>query len=318
MLNLRSFVELYGIHRIIYNQIWIAIGSVLAALGFSLFQVPFNLVAGGAGGIAIIINYFTGFPVGILYMLLNIPLLVIGFKYLGKWHFIFSTVLSVIVFSVSADFFGYYLPGALEEFPITNDLLLNALYAGIVFGIGSGIVFRFGGTIGGTSILGRIINNKTGFPLSQSYFFTDGFIILMAGVIFGWELALLALITLFFTGFASDFMLEGVSQVRTVTIITNKPDELKHEMMHKLRRGISQWNITGGYSNNEYTMMFCTVGRSQIQDIKTIVSEINPEAFMVIGIAQQARNGHGFKLLKNPKKREKDIKLEEPEEANIS
>jgi len=311
MLRLRSIVELYGIHRIIYNQIWIAIGSVLAALGYILFQVPINLVAGGAGGVAIIVKHFTNFPVGATYFLINIPLLVIGFKYLGRWHFIFSTLLSVIVFSFSADLFSYYLPQIMSTFPITDDLLLNALYAGIVFGLGSGIIFRFGGTIGGTTILGRIINNKTGFPMSQSYFFTDGLIILVAGLIFGWEMVLLALISLFFTGFASDFVLEGVSQVRTVNIITNKPDELKHEMMYKLRRGISHWNVMGGYLNKEYTMIFCTVSRSQVQELKMIVSEVNPEAFMVIGIAQQARNGHGFKLLKSPKKKTKNIKIED-------
>ncbi len=311
MLKLRSVVELYGFHRIIHNQIWIAIGSVLAALGYSLFQVPINLVAGGAGGIAIIVKHFTNFPVGTTYFLINIPLLIIGFRYLGRWHFIFSTLLSVIIFSISADLFSYFLPQTMARFPITDDLLLNALYAGVVFGLGSGIIFRFGGTIGGTAILGRIINNKTGFPMSQSYFFTDGLIILVAGLIFGWELALLALISLFFTGFASDFVLEGVSQVRTVNIITNKPDELKHEMMHKLRRGISQWSVMGGYSNKEYTMIFCTVSRSQVQDLKMIVAEVNPEAFMVIGVAQQARNGHGFKLLKNPKKKAKNVNVED-------
>lgn len=311
MLKFRSVIELYGIPRIINSQLWIAFGAALAALGYSLFEVPFNLVVGGVGGIGIIINHFTGLPVGMLYLILNIPLLVVGFWYLGKWQFLFSTVLSVIVFSFSADFFGYILPRTLEEFPVTNDLLLNALYGGVIFGIGSGIIFRFGGTIGGTSILGRIINNKTGFPLSQSYFFTDGLIILTAGIVFGWELAMLALIALFFTGFASDFVMEGVSQARTVTIITNKPNELKHEMMHKLHRGISQWNVTGGYSNQEYTMLFCTVSRAQVQDIKTIVAEVNPEAFLVIGVAQQARNGHGFKLLKGKKKKQKEIKAKE-------
>ena len=314
MLRLRSFIELYGLPRIINNQIWIAVGSIIAALGYALFQVPFNIVAGGIGGIGIIINHFSGLPVGVLYFVLNIPLLIVGFRHLGRWQFLFSTLSSVIVFSVFADYFGYILPVTLEKFPITNDLLLNALYGGIIFGIGSGIIFRFGGTIGGTSIIGRIINNKTGFPLSQSYFFTDGLIILTAGFVFGWELAMLALITLFFVGFANDFVMEGVSQARTVTIITNKPNELKHEMMHKLRRGISQWEVTGGYSNKEYTMLFCTVSRSQVQDIKTIVAEVNPEAFLVIGVAQQARNGHGFKLLKTSKKSKKNINVEETAE----
>jgi len=316
MLRLRSFIELYGLPRIINNQIWIAVGSVLAAVGYALFQVPFNLVAGGIGGIGIIINHFTGLPVGALYFILNIPLLIVGFRHLGGWQFLFSTLSSVIVFSVFADFFVYILPITLDKFPITNDLLLNALYGGIIFGIGSGIIFRFGGTIGGTSIIGRIINNKTGFPMSQSYFFADGLIILSAGVVFGWELAMLALIALFFAGFASDFVMEGASQARTVTIITNKPNELKHEMMHKLRRGISQWNVTGGYSDKEFTMIFCTVSRSQVQEVKTIVAEVNPEAFLVIGVAQQARNGHGFKLLKGKKKSEKKINVEETAEES--
>ncbi len=264
------------------------LGAIIAALSYTLFQIPYNIAAGGVGGISIIINYFTGWPQGTLYFVLNIPLLILGFFYLGRWPFVVRTVIAVVIFSVATDLFLTYLPGLLPQYPLTEDVLLSAVYAGLVGGIGGGLIYRSGSTMAGTGIIGRIIQMKTGVPLSQIYLYTDSLIVLAAGAVFGWEIALYALLTLFLSGIASDYTLEGPSSVRTATIITNRAEEMSHALMSRLGHGVSQWQITGGYTGEAHTMLRCTIFRPQVNDLKRIVAEVDPTAFVTIGMTHQA------------------------------
>jgi uncharacterized membrane-anchored protein YitT (DUF2179 family) len=298
MLNNIAF---YSLFQTVRRMLMITIGSVLAALGYSLFQVPFNIAAGGLFGLGIIVNHFTGWPVGIFFLVANIPLMILGFRHLGRWAFFLYTLLSVIVFAVAADLFLIFVPDLVEPYPITDDMLLSAIYAGLVFGVGNGLIYRANGTAGGTIIVGRIIQLKTGFPLSQAYLYVDGTIIALAGMVFGWEIALHALLTLFISGMATDFVIEGSSFVRTVTIITDMPGEVARGLMAGLKRGASHWNITGGYTGQTHSMVWCTIYRSQVEEIKQIVSAIDPGAFIVVGMAHQAFGG-GFLSLKGKRK----------------
>ena len=290
--------RLIALGRAAWRQFQIISGSVFAALGFALFQVPFNLAAGGVTGLGIIFNHFTGLPVGLTVLTLNIPLMVLGYFHLGRWRFVLSTVVSVFSFSAATDFFNFYLPQINTAWPITHEPLLASIYAGVMFGIGIGIVYRGGGTAGGSSIPARIIHNRWGYPMSQSYLFTDGAIILMAGVIFTWEVALLATLTLVLAGVFSDFVLEGISQVRTATIVTRKPEDVRWAIIYQLRRGVTLWPIEGGYSKAPRTMVFCTVLRSRVEDLKHAIATVDPDAFMVIGVAQQVVGGYGQQKLK--------------------
>lgn len=275
----------------------VAIGACIATIGYSVFQVPFNIVAGGVSGIGIIINHYTGWSVGIIFFVLNIPLLIIGYFNLGKWRFLTYTLLSVTVFAVGADLIVATMPHILDVYPITDDPLLSAIYAGIVYGIGFGFIVRAGGSVGGTTVIARIIQKKTGFPLSQIFLYTDGAIILIAGLIFGWESALIAMLSLLVNGMATDFVMEGPSNVRTAMIVTSYPDKLIKALMYGLDRSISFWPVTGGYSGTTRSMIYCTVQRSQVSDLKYIVAETEPEAFLVIENAHQAM-GTGFMKLK--------------------
>lgn len=276
----------------------VIVGTVLAALGYSLFQVPFNIAAGGLGGLSIIINHFTGLPIGTMYLVMNIPLLALGYFYLGRWAFVVRTVVAVSIFSVATDLFLAYLPGLLAEYPLTDDILLNAVYAGLVGGVGGGLVYHAGSTMGGTGIIGRIIQQKTGVPLSQVYLYTDGLIVLAAGAVFGWEIALYALLTLVLAGMASDYTLEGPSSVRTATVITSQPQLMTQAIMNGLGRGVSQLQITGGYTGEPHAMLMCTIYRPQVNDLKRVVAEVDSSAFVTIGVAHQAL-GAGFAPLRH-------------------
>jgi len=289
-------IPFYTIGWTLRRGVFVVIGAVIAALGYAVFQVPYNLAAGGVSGIGIIINHFTGWPVGTMFLIMNIPLLILGFYYLGRWKFLGYTIVAVITFSAASDGFVYWLPTVMEEYPVTNDMLLSAIYAGIIFGIGSGIIFRMDGTIGGTNVTGRIIQMKTGLPLSQIYIYTDGAIIFIAGLIFGWESALHAMMTLFFAGIATDFVIEGPSFIRTITIVTDHPTDVAKALMYGLKRGASEWSVTGSYTGKSHSMVFCTIYRSQVNELKQLIATVDENAFVVIGKGHQAL-GLGFMRL---------------------
>lgn len=287
------------LRRFVTRHFMILLGAALAALGFVLFQVPYNITAGGVTGLAIIVNKFSGMSEGLLVWIFNVPLLVLGFFQLGRWRFLGSTVVCVAAFSLFIELFLNILPAMLAPYPITHDKFLASLYAGVIFGLGNGLIYRFGSTIGGTSIPARIIHNQTGYPMSQVYLFTDLGVVLVGGLIFDWEMAMLALFTLVLSGLFSDFIMEGVSQLRTAVIITQKPDQVRYALVNEMRRGVSMWDVTGGYSRQVRTMLYCTVSRSRVNDLRFMVSQLDPEALVIIGVVQQAWGGYGNLKLKN-------------------
>ncbi|MBU6350901.1 MAG: YitT family protein [Chloroflexi bacterium] len=275
----------------------IGAGASIAGVGFSLFQVPYNIAAGGVSGIAILINHFTGWSVAVLYLAMNVPLFVLGFFYLGRWRFLFSTALAVLVFSTTTELANRYLVLMLERWPLTDNILLSTIYAGLVGGIGGGLIYLAGATIGGTAIIGRIIQVKTGLSLSQIYLLVDGAIVAAAGVLFGWEIALYAMLTLLLSGQAADFILEGPSRARTAMVITTRPQPITQALIAELGRGVSYWQATGGYTGETRTIVMCTLYRPQVGDLKRVVAAHDPQAFVIIGTTQQAL-GEGFSELR--------------------
>ena len=270
----------------------ITIGSIIAALGYALFQVPHGIAAGGVSGIAILVNRFTGWQVGAMVWLMNVPILVLGFHHLGRWRFLGKTVYGVTVFSIASDLMLARMPHVMEAFPVTEDVLLSAIYAGVIGGVGLGMVFGAGGSLGGTGVIGRILQNKWGVPLSSIYLYTDGGIIILAGILLGWEAGLFAMLTLFLNGVASDHVLEGPSAVRTATIITNEPERVSAALSDRLGRGATFWTVTGSYTKQPRGMVLCTIGRPQVNELKRVVGEVDPVAFLTIGVSHQAYGGN--------------------------
>lgn len=270
----------------------ITIGSIVAALGYALFQVPHGIAAGGVSGIAILLNRFTGWQVGAMVWLMNVPILVLGFHHLGRWRFLGKTVYGVTVFSIASDLMLARMPHVMESFPVTEDVLLSAIYAGVIGGVGLGMVFGAGGSLGGTGVIGRILQNKWGVPLSSIYLYTDGGIIILAGILLGWEAGLFAMLTLFLNGVASDHVLEGPSAVRTATIITNEPERVSAALSDRLGRGATFWTVTGSYTKQPRGMVLCTIGRPQVNELKRVVGEVDPVAFLTIGVSHQAYGGN--------------------------
>lgn len=264
----------------------LTLGGLILASNVALFLAPSKIAPGGVSGTAILLNHFINFPVGVMMLLLNIPLLALGFRNLGRFHFLTKTLYVVIIYNLGADVVANYLPQGVSE-----NILLNAIFAGVVGGIGTGIVYRAGGTTASTGVISRILQLKTGIPISQVYFITDGVIILAAGIVFGWEAALYALVTLFVWGIATDYVLEGPSVVRTAFIVTDERELVSRALLEKLQIGVTAWTGEGMFTEKKHHVLFCTVSRPFEDRLREIIIDADPNAFIVIAHGHQATGG---------------------------
>jgi uncharacterized membrane-anchored protein YitT (DUF2179 family) len=277
----------------IRDYILIIIGAFIQALSLRLFLVPSQLVSGGLSGAGQILYYLYNWPIGLVVFLGNIPLFILGWRYLGGPRFATRTILAIVAFSGFTDL----LLSQTGHSAFTPDPFLNTLYGGIMMGVGLGIVYRGRGTSGGTDIIGRILNRQFGLSISMAYLVTEALVILAAGVFFNWEIALYGLLMIYISGIAADRVLEGSNVIRDVMIITEKTDAVSQALMDELERGTTIINARGGYSNQDRPILYCVVTSSEVMQLKTIVHDIDPNAFMVVGSANEAL-GEGFTPLR--------------------
>ncbi len=273
----------------------IFVGASLQAVAFFLFLIPGRLAPGGLSGAAQIINSFTGWPVGTLTLIFNIPLFYLGWRFLGGRRFLARTIFASVAFSVVLDALTYLLPGFAGGVT-PNEQILNALYGALLGGIGGALVIRMQGTSGGTEILARLLTRRYGIPLSQSYLWTDTVIVFVSGLAFSWSHALYALIVLYVWGIVTDYVVEGQGVVRAATVITDHPEAVAKHIMDDLTRGVTSWPGTGMYSGQGKHVLYVVVTRSEVAQLKTLIHETDPNAFVVIGQAHEAL-GEGFKQL---------------------
>jgi uncharacterized membrane-anchored protein YitT (DUF2179 family) len=270
----------------------IALGALVQALALRLFLVPAHLVTGGVSGLSQLINYYTGLPIGVMILLGNIPLFILGWRYLGGPRFALRTAFAVLVYAFLVDALVPFLPAK----GLTDDLVLNALYGGVISGIGFGLVYSGRGTSGGSDILARILSRWRGISISQSYLVTDSLIMFLAGITFSWENALYALVNLYVSGLSAEAVTQGSNVVRTALIITSRTQEVSQKILNGMERGVTIVPARGAYTGAERTVLYCVVSRAEIAQIKSLVSEADPLAFMVIGNAHEAL-GEGFQPL---------------------
>jgi uncharacterized membrane-anchored protein YitT (DUF2179 family) len=264
-------------------------GSLLGAVAVNVFYAPADIAPGGISGVAIILNELIGTPIGLVVFLGNIPIQLLAIRLLGGWQVVARTLYVVATYSIAIELTARYIP----ENGITEDRLLSAIFGGILGGIAGGLIYRAGGTFGGTSTLARILQKRMGTSFSSTYLYTDTLIIAAAGLVFGWPGALYAIVTLFVDGTTADYVLEGPSRVRTATIVTNDPETVAQALMTQLDRGVTSWEGRGMYTGQERTVLFVTVNRPQVADLRQIVFEADPDAFLVIGQGHTAF-GEGF------------------------
>ncbi len=279
----------------------IIFSSLIQAVSLQLFFIPADLASGGVSGISQIINSFTGWPIGLMVLIGNIPLFVLGWRLLGGFKFTMRTGIAILTYSLfidllsNIDIFQSYSQVLIAE--LKDDIFLNTLYGAIVSGIGYGLVYRARGSSGGSDILARVLNHWRGIPMTQSYLIVDTVVILSAGFVFGWKPALYAMIALYISGLVAETVLEGGGTVRTAMIVTGKPEEVSTCVIDELQRGVTWLEGRGAYTGNSRPVLYCVVNRAEIATLKAIVHEKDPDAFMVVGVAHEAL-GEGFKPLR--------------------
>jgi len=270
----------------------IILGGLVQSLAIRSFLVPAHLVSGGITGMAQFFYYLWDWPIGMFTLVANIPLFVLGWKHLGGPRFAVRTMLSVLSYTILTDLLLQFTGSN----PITDDILLNTLYGGILLGIGLGLVYLGRGTSGGTDIIGRILNQRYGVSLSSACMITDSFPVLLAGFYFGWDKALYGLIMIYLSGTAADMISQGTNVIREAIIITDASQEVIEAISDQLGRGATLLQAKGSYTEKERPVIFCVVTAGEVIRLKTIVHEIDPKAFMVVGHANEAL-GEGFKPL---------------------
>lgn len=279
---------------VVLDYVELIVGAVVQAVGLRLFMVPAQLASGGVSGIAQLINHFTAWPIGLMVFAGNVPLFLIGWRFLGGRRFAARTALAVIVYSAVIDLLPRF-----SFFPaagITDDIVLNSLYGAVICGVGYGLVYRGGGTSGGSDILARILNHYRAMPMTESYLIVDSAVVLGAGFVFGWKEALYALIALYVSGIVSESVLEGPGTVRTAMIVSAQAKAISERVLDDMERGVTIMQGTGAYTGADRPVIYCVITRSEVAQLKAIVQELDSQAFIVIGRAHEAL-GEGFKPL---------------------
>lgn len=271
----------------ILNFIGIALGATIAASGLVLFLIPNKIAAGGVSGLATVIFYLTGSPTGLTMLALNIPLFIMAIRTMGI-PFLFRTFYGAVVLSVAIDLLDLVLV------PFTVDPLLSAVYGGLLMGIGLGIVVRSGGSTGGTDLASRILHRYAHLSIGQSLMLIDTVVIIIAGVAFNLELALYGLLSLFVTTKVLDAVQEGFSSAKAAFIISEQGEKIAQRILEEMERGVTGLDGRGLYTGLERQTLLCVVSRTEITQLKTLVAEVDPKAFVILSDVREVL-GEGFK-----------------------
>ena len=270
----------------------IIVGTGLMSLAINSVFDAAGMVTGGFSGIAIIIKAWTknliegGIPLWVTNCVLNLPLFVIAWKVRG-FSFIKRAILGEISLSVWLAIQPVWnLAG--------NDLLLSALYGGVIQGVGIGLVFLGGGTTGGTDMMAAIIQKfLKHYSIAQIMQVIDAMVVLVGMYVFGVHKALYAIIAVYLVTKVSDGLIEGLKFSKAAYIITGKPKEISDMIINDLDRGVTGINARGMYSGQDKLMLFCVVNKKEIIMLKEKVDKIDPDAFVIVTDAREV-HGEGF------------------------
>ena len=264
----------------------IIVGAFIMGFAIKNMYDPVNLVTGGVSGVAIIVKELAHVPLWVTNTVLNIPLFLAAWKIKG-WGFIKRTAVATVALSVSL----YVIP---ETHILTDDIFLAALFGGIISGIGTGLVFMFSATTGGTDMLAALIQRKLRqYSIAQIMQVLDGMVVLAGAAVFGVQYALYALIAIFCVSKISDGILDGMKFSKQAFIISDHYQEIANAIMIRMERGVTSLDGNGMYSGQERKILFCVVAPKEIVKIREIVREFDPGAFVIVSDVREVF-GEGF------------------------
>ena len=262
-------------------------GVAIAVCGLNLFLVPGKIAAGGISGIATILYHLFNFNLGLTIAVLNIPLFIFGYTKMGK-VFAIRTAYSLTLFSVLAAVIPVISP--------TNDVILSAIYGGVLMGVGLGIVIKSGGSTGGSDMAGVILNARfKTMSISTFVFIIDCLVVGSAGFVFkDAEYALYAIASLYISTKLMEFISVGLNAAKAFYIISEKNDEIARLILEKMERGVTALSAKGAYSGSDKTVLMCVIQwRTEGARLKRLVKSVDPKAFVIVGDVKEVM-GEGF------------------------
>ncbi len=268
--------------------LFIGVGTALYSAALTIFLQPSAISPGGVTGLASLTGQITRLPTGVLTAVLNLPLIIWGFRRLGG-SFVLRTAVATLIMSVWIDLFDALLPH------YSGDRLLAALYGGFLGGAGLAMVFLRGGSTGGTDIAAKIIAKRwPQFSVGKGVLLLDGIIILLVAVVYSsFESALYTTLTIFISTRVIDSVLCGNHRGKLAVIITDRPKEVTEAIFDNLERGVTHLQATGGYSHSPRTMIMCAVRVNEVTALRRAVAHADEGAFAVIAEAAEIL-GEGF------------------------
>lgn len=280
-----SVVKKYGV---------ITLGCVIYSLGVALFLDPLNIAAGGVTGIAIVLNFLTGFDTGLLIIIINVPLFILGAIFFG-WRFALSTLFSTVLSSLLIELWNYTLA---DYIPVLDNVLLSALAGGSLFGVGLGLIFRMGSTTGGTDIIVKILRKKFRYIRTGVIsLIIDIVIVAAATVVYrDFELTCYTIISIVVFTALFDLVLYGGSSAKMIYIITSdeKARAICDRILVELDVGATYVDGEGAYTGNDRRIIMCALKNFLYPKLRDVVKEIDPYAFMIVTSAKEIY-GEGYK-----------------------
>ena len=258
---------------IIKKGFFLTLGAFTAGFAIDTFLAPNNIIDGGIVGVLMIFSYLLKYNLGILLIILNIPFICLAFTKMGK-NFVIQTFYAILMFAIATNIF--------HSITITNDLLLATVFGGIILGTGVGIVLKNEGSLDGTEIMSLVISKKFGLSVGEIIMGINIFIYAASGLVFGWEKAMYSILTYFLASRVIDVVLEGVSNSKSVRIISDKWEEIGNVLIKDLEIGVTYLHGTGGYSGDAKTIIYCVVSRIEMSKMKEAIKSIDPRAFISV------------------------------------
>ena len=277
----------------LWDSLIVLVGTAVYAVGLYYFVEPSNTAPGGVSGIALLVNYATGFPVGIASALINFPLLILGLVFLGK-EFILKTLLSVASFTVIYD----YILTPLNIPYYGGERLMASLYGGVVTGVGLGLVFYAAGSTGGTDIVTKLVQRR--FPhmqLGRILLIVDLAIVGASVIVYrSIESALYAVIVIYANTQLINLVVYGGDSGRLLYILSAHYREITDAILSTVDRGVTLLHGEGGYTGEEKKVVLCAVRKNEYHKVKKLVRGIDPDAFIIAAESFEVE-GEGFKAM---------------------
>lgn len=283
-----SVIRKLNENRIIKQYAMIIIGCFIGAASYPFFLEPNYIAPGGLTGITTILNFHFGLPIGLTSLILNIPLMLLGWRMIGA-GFVFRTILATMLFSFLIDLL--HLPA------LSEDPLLASIFGGILLGIGLALIMQGSATTGGTDLMARIVHHyQRAITIGSFLFAFDTLVILLTWIFLSASHALYAMICVFVSAKVLDQIMTGFGNDKACYIISKKYALIEKRLMTEMERGVTRFDAIGAYSGEQVKMLLCIVGQFEAPKLKTIVNDEDPAAFMFITDTHETL-GEGFAKL---------------------